>query len=217
MAARRRRSSPAVEARAQMYRALVIDCAERVFAREGYHSARMQDIAAEAGISLNTLYEAFPGKSEVFRALHEERGGEFLAQVSEALEEPGDARARLRRGVHAFVDYLIEHPDYFRVDLREGRSWAIGDVEASPSFRAGIRRWTALMKRGIEEGVFHDDDPELMAVTTFGVMQIQLAVWLARRDPPSAERIAEHIFEHLERSLCLPHAVPVPRAGARSA
>lgn len=187
-----------------MYRALVLDCAERVFALRGYHTARMQEVAAEAGISLNTLYATFSGKREIFESLHEARGADFLAQVSAALAEPVGARESLRLGVHAFVDFLVRHPDYFRVDLREGRSWAIGDVEASPAFQSGIKNWTALMRRGIAEGVFFSEDPEVMAVTAFGVMQVQLAAWLAKPGKPDAARIAERIAVQLERALCLP-------------
>ena len=198
-----------MEARAQMYRALVLQCAERVFAERGYHTAKMQEVAAAAGISLATLYAAFPSKGAVFEALHETRGAEFLAEVDAALAEPGDARESLRRGVRAFVDYLVRHPDYFRMDLREGRSWAIGDVESSPAFQTGIAHWTELMKRGIAEGIFDDEDPDVMAVTAFGVMQIQLAAWLAKHGEPDAAAIAERIFRHLERALCTPAAPQV--------
>lgn len=193
-----------VEARAQMYRALILRCAERVFAERGYHAAKMREVAARAGISLNTLYATFPSKREVFEALHEMRGAEFLAEVDAALAAPGGAREALRRGVQAFVDYLVRHEDYLRVDLREGRSWAIGDVEASPSFQAGIRHWKELMKRGIAEGVFHDDDPDVMAVTAFGLMQIQLAAWLAKSGAHDAKRITQRVWRQIQRALCKP-------------
>jgi TetR/AcrR family fatty acid metabolism transcriptional regulator len=206
LAARRQRK-PVVEARAQMYRALVLQCAERVFALRGYHTAKMQEIASEAGISLNTLYATIPSKREVFEALHETRGTAFLAQVDAALARPGDARESLCHGVHAFVEYLVRHPDYFRVDLREGRSWAIGDVEASRAFQAGIEHWTELMKRGIAEELFYPDDPDVMAVTVFGVMQIQLAAWLAKPGKPDAAKIAERICLQLERALCRPEVL----------
>jgi len=189
-----------------MYRGLILECAERVFARSGYHDARIQDIAAEAGISLTTLYAAFPGKREIFDALHEHRGGQFLDQVEAALAEPLPAVESLRQGVRAFVDFLIEHVDYLRVDLKEGRSWAIGDVEASPSFQAGIRLWTGLMRRGIDEGTFYDDDPELMATTAFGVMQLQIAALLARDGDAHPEVLAERIGVQLERAFCRPVA-----------
>ena len=189
------------EAREQMYRDLVLECAERVFARAGYHGARAQDIAAEAGISLQTLYATFPGKAEIFAELHEFRGREFLARIEAALAEPLPASESLCRAVLAFVEYLVEHPDYQQVDLREGRSWAIGDVEASPTFQAGIRLWTDLMRRGIEEQSFCDDDPELMATTAFGIMQIQLAVLVAREPTPDAREIAGRIHAQLARAF----------------
>ena len=100
--------SRVAEARQRMYRGLILECAERVFARSGYHDARIQDIAAEAGISLTTLYAAFPGKREIFDALHEHRGGQFLDRVEAALAEPLPAVESLRQGVGAFVDFLIE-------------------------------------------------------------------------------------------------------------
>jgi len=205
-----RRRKPVELARARMYRDVVLECAERVFAERGYQTARMQEVAAAAGISLSTLYAAFPSKRAVFEALHEMRGAEFLALVDAALAQAGDARQALARGVRAFVDYLVRHEDYFRIDLREGRSWAIGDVESSPAFQAGIRHWTELMQRGIAEGVFVDDDPDVMAVTAFGVMQIQLAAWLAKPDALGAAEIADRIFRHLERALCTTPVIASP-------
>jgi len=185
-----------------MYRDLVLECAERVFAREGFHTAKMQAIAAEAGISLNTLYAVFPGKCEVFEEIHESRGREFLARIEAALDPLPPSREAIARGVYAFVDFVVDHEDYFRMDLREGRSWAIGDVEASPAFQAGVRLWTDLMRRGIAEGVFNDEDPELMATTAFGLMQIQLAYLLARDGEPDRGAIAARIALQLERVLC---------------
>lgn len=211
------RRKPVAKARAEMYRALILECAERVFAERGYHTAKMQELAAEAGISLNTLYATFPSKREVFEALHEMRGAEFLAEVDTALAAPGDARQSLRRGVEAFVAYLVRHQDYFRIDLREGRSWAIGDVEASPSFQAGIRQWTGLMRRGIAEGLFYADDPDVMAVTAFGLMQIQLAAWLAKTGASDPKRIAERVFRQIERALCAPVGAVAAAGGSDGA
>ena len=153
---------------------------------------------------MQTLYAAFPGKAEIFAELNEFRGREFLARIEAAVADPLPAVESLRRAVFAFVEYLVEHGDYQQIDLREGRSWAIGDVEASPTFQAGIRLWTDLMSRGIEEGVFFDDDPELMATTAFGIMQIQLAVLITRKPKPTAEEIAAQIHGQLVRAFHRP-------------
>ena len=49
-------------ARERMYRELVFESAEHVIAARGLEATTMQEIAAEAGISLRTLYAAFPSK-----------------------------------------------------------------------------------------------------------------------------------------------------------
>lgn len=190
-----------------MYRELVLECAERVFAQSGYHDSKMQEVAAEAGISLGTLYATFPSKRDVFDALHEFRGRQFLERVEPCVLAPGPAREALARAVEAFVGFLTEHPDYFRVDLREGRSWAIGDVEASPAFQAGIRDWTALMERGIAEGVFHDEEPALMATLAFGLMQVLLAALLARDEASDPAVLSARVLTQLERALCPPEVL----------
>ena len=62
------------EARARMYRDLVEEAAEHVFAQKGFDDATMQEIAAEAGVSLKTLYATVPGKHELYEAVVEARG-----------------------------------------------------------------------------------------------------------------------------------------------
>ena len=202
MAEKKRAASKVGRARAQMYRDLVLESAERVFADRGYHASKMQDVAAGAGISLGTLYTVFPGKDDIFEALHETRGEAFLARIEPALHEAADPRVVLWHSVRGFTEFLLEHPDYFRVDLREGRSWAVGDVESSAAFQKGIAQWTDLIARGIKDGVFRDEDPAMMATTVFGLMQVQLAALLGNGAPTDPATIARRLAESVERQVC---------------
>src|SRR3990172_6266117 len=68
--------------RTELYRTVVLEAAERVFAERGFAEAKMQQIAATAGLSLATLYGVFPGKAELFDAIHELRGAELLAHAA---------------------------------------------------------------------------------------------------------------------------------------
>ena len=54
------------QARQRMYHDLIFESAEHVFAEKGFDDAIMQEIAAEAGVSLKTLYATFPGKRELY-------------------------------------------------------------------------------------------------------------------------------------------------------
>jgi AcrR family transcriptional regulator len=184
-----------------MYRDLVLEAAERVFGARGYHASRMEEVAAEAGVSLSTVYAAFPSKRELFEALHETRGRAFLARLEPALSAGEPALVCLRRAVQSFVDWLCEHRQYLHVDLREGRSWAIGDVEGSRAYQAGIELWTELLRRGMQEGVFEDDDPRLLATTAFAIMQVQLAYLLEHGESLTNQEIAQRIARQLERAF----------------
>jgi AcrR family transcriptional regulator len=206
--------SRAADARARMYRDLVLESAERVFAGRGFHAARMEEVAAEAGVSLSTVYAAFPSKRALFEALHETRGRAFLARLEPALSASEPVLACVRRAVESFVDWLVEHRDYMHVDLREGRSWAIGDVEASRAYQQGIALWTELLRRGIREGVFEDDDPRLLATTAFAIMQVQLAYLLERGERLTKQEIAARIARQLERAFA--SSAPRPRRSGKS-
>ena len=61
------------DARQLMYQGLVLDAAESIFAEHGYEAAKVQSIASAAGVSLATLYAAFPTKWDVYRAVHARR------------------------------------------------------------------------------------------------------------------------------------------------
>lgn len=49
----------------------ILDAAERVFARAGFHAATMQDVAAEAGMSPGNLYRYFNSKDAIIAGMSE--------------------------------------------------------------------------------------------------------------------------------------------------
>lgn len=49
----------------------ILDAAERVFARDGFHAATMNDVAAEAGMSPGNLYRYFANKDAIIAGIAE--------------------------------------------------------------------------------------------------------------------------------------------------
>ena len=199
-----------------MYRDLVFTAAEKVFAARGFAGAAMQEIAAEAGISLKTLYATFRGKDEIYRAISEQRRGEFLASVAGSVSPEGGVLERLAQGVRAYVDFLLAHRSYLSIQLREGRGWGLDPADESRGvWQSGLELQAALVRAGITEGIFHDGDPELMAATAIAIMQVQLAGLVARSDAPDAAAISAEIVGELERYLRQsPNAASGSRASA---
>jgi AcrR family transcriptional regulator len=60
-------------AQTERNRGLVLEAARRVFLAAGYHGARLDAIAEEAGFSKGVVYSQFAGKADLFLALLEQR------------------------------------------------------------------------------------------------------------------------------------------------
>lgn len=187
-----------------MYHDLIFECAERVFAEKGFDECTMQDVAAEAGISLKTLYTAFPGKNEIYAEIQAVRGIAFLDRVRGGAAD-GSALEKLEAGLRAFVAFLVEHDAYRRILLREGHAWGLDPTTENTRehWRAGVNHVAAVLRQGMDEGVFHDGDAELLAASVTAVMQVQLAGRLFRAgNQANAAEIAEGTLVVLRRMLC---------------
>ena len=194
-------------AKARMYRDLVFESAERVFAEHGFEGATMQAIAAEAGISLKTLYATVPGKEETYREIRKQRAKEFLEHAAGSVASDGSLMERMVRGTRAYVDFLLTHRDYFRIQLREGRGWGLDPADESRSeWQSGVELQAALVREGIAAGMFHEGDPELLAATAIAIMQVQLAGLVERSREPDPAAISREIVLQLGRYLCKPEA-----------
>src|SRR5438046_10551840 len=76
-------------------RRLIPDAAVHVFARNGFHAARVADIAEEAGVAHGLLYHYFRSKDEVLECIFTETWADILAAVKMVEETDEPARDRL--------------------------------------------------------------------------------------------------------------------------
>jgi len=82
---RRSYHSPRRQQQAAATRQGILEAAERLFERRGYPATTMEQVAAEAGVALKTVYVAFATKSGLLRALWDLRlkGDQDQAAVAE--------------------------------------------------------------------------------------------------------------------------------------
>ncbi len=175
----------AKRAKAEMYRRLILEAAEGIFASAGYEDAKIQDIAQAAGLSLGTLYTVFPGKAEVYEAIQEQRGREILESIFRALQGHDGVLDAAMRGIEAYVRSLIERPAYLKMHLREGLSWteraSMRSDEQLATWERGVSLAVDLLSKGIQAGFFHgDNSPEILLKMMIASHQVQLKDWLDR-------------------------------------
>ena len=156
----------------------ILDAAVRVFAEHGYHTARVGDIAADAGVAHGLLYHYFASKDDVLKTIFVENWGQLVERFRavEATHEPADEK------LAGFAKILLRtwrnDPALVTVMVREvARSQHIQDdvIEVGEAF--------AILQRIIEEGqaagVFRADvDSRFASWIVYGGLEEVLTGWV---------------------------------------
>jgi AcrR family transcriptional regulator len=200
------------EAKAASYADLILDVAERQFARDGFERTLVKRVAAEGGVSLATLYAHFPAKMDLYRAVH----GRRLASLAEALAvvrtDPTDPLAGMLASMRVYVTFHMSQPAWLGMHLREGNAWSNDDRLRSPeqtkAWTRGIRVMARAFRKGIDLGVFVDDDPILLARTTNALHQVALSRWVDDGMREAADPVVLRLQHRFVRAFCVPERVP---------
>ncbi len=171
-------------------RRVLLDAAVRVFARRGFHAARVGDIAEEAGVAHGLLYHYFSSKEEVLETIFRETWADLLAAVRDVEESGEPAQEQLRQVAAILLRSWRRDPDLVRVLVRGvARSSEldrhIGNV--GDAF-AAIER---IVRRGQETGELRPElDARLTSVIFYGAIEELLTGWVLELLPDSDEDVA---------------------------
>lgn len=116
------------EEQKELTRRRLVDAAEAVFARGGYHGSSVEEIAREAGATTGALYSNFAGKEELFLALFEERIAADLDDYEEIVVAGSTLEEQARGAGNHWMRILRERPNYFPL-LIEFWSYAIREPQ----------------------------------------------------------------------------------------
>jgi AcrR family transcriptional regulator len=97
----------------------ILDVAGQVFARAGYESASMDEIAELAGVSKPMLYAYFGSKEGLYLAYIERAGRDLLDRLVEAAPRDAQPATALRARIAEFLSFVEEHGDGWKVLFRE--------------------------------------------------------------------------------------------------
>jgi len=151
---------------------LIREAAIRVFAREGFHRARMETIAHEAGVAVGTIYNYFESKRDVLLAVFE---AEFEEQISffEGLQESGlSVPEQIAQILQDHFSLLRERTELAQVLLQERFNPGEGFKEKLSNFhRKVVERIEALIQEGIDQGWVRPCDPRIIAPALFAIVQ----------------------------------------------
>jgi AcrR family transcriptional regulator len=97
----------------------IFDAARAIFGEQGFDATSIAEIGVRAGIAKSVLYHYFGSKAGLYAAIVEHDGQALVEAVAAGVPPPGDPGPRLRPGVDAFLRFLSENPDTWRLMTRD--------------------------------------------------------------------------------------------------
>ncbi|MCU0661569.1 MAG: TetR/AcrR family transcriptional regulator [Myxococcota bacterium] len=187
-------------------RSYILEVAERLIARGGFHETSVGDIAKEAGFGVGTLYKYFKDKDDLFKALLELRIEENFRTVHDAIDQGGSPLEVIGRVIDMFIDKFLQRSDYMMLYLNYIHPRADSEHQCGKGDLSWIRdrkaeqfaRLETVFEQGIEEGLFANVPAHYLAGALHGVL---ISMFFTthfrlggRWDPQEVKRVVRQIF-----------------------
>ena len=101
----------------------ILDVSVQVFARNGFHSTSMNDVAEAAGVTKPVLYQHFDSKQDLYLALLDEAGNRLRMAVSKAVASALNGKEQTELGFRAYFRWVSDDHDAFLLLFGSRASW----------------------------------------------------------------------------------------------
>jgi len=166
-----------------------------LFARRGYRSTTMDDIAEAAGVTKPLVYQHFSSKRALYLELVDSIAQDLLTAVRDAVLRAEGPRQQVELGFAAYFDLVITREAEFR--LLYGRDHA-DDLELGRALRTVEDAIAAAIDPLIAAGL-DDDHRRLLAYAVVGMAEGASRRFIAQR--PDGERAAEEEARRLAQRV----------------
>jgi TetR/AcrR family transcriptional regulator len=178
----------------------ILDAAEVIFARSGFHDASLREIAERAEYSVGGVYSFFDNKDELYRACFRRRGAEFMIGMRDALTSDASPRQQLHDLADWQVGFFGTYPHFARLVIRGGAiapalSEPEQDDEILTNFHTSLAQQVDLMERGQEAGEIRPGSPVVLARMFSGLISAYQTAELEREASVDATTLLHDLLD----------------------
>ena len=161
-------------------RRIILDAAVRVFARQGFHTCRVSDIADEAGVAYGLVYHYFRSKDEVLDTLFLERWNVLLEAIREVDAEDTAARDKLYEIASFIIESYRHDPELMKVIIvevtRAANSFGLNHLA---KIREAYDLIADIVEKAQARGELRDAvTPAFAAMAFYGAIEQVLTGWI---------------------------------------
>jgi TetR/AcrR family transcriptional regulator, fatty acid metabolism regulator protein len=172
-------------------RRVILHAAVRVFARQGFHTCRVSDIADEAGVAYGLVYHYFSSKDEILDTLFLERWDVMIAAIADADASRRSGREKLYAIASFIIDSYRHDPELMKVIIVEVTRAAntFGRTHLG-KIRDAYAQIAAIVTQAQHDGTFRSEiTPEFVALAFYGSIEQVLTGWIFDSLPVSEEEL----------------------------
>ncbi|WP_066306305.1 TetR/AcrR family transcriptional regulator [Bacillus sp. FJAT-29814] len=143
----------------------IIEAAVQLFLSDGYENVSMRKIAKKIEYSPTAIYNYFASKEEILKNLLMNGYAIFLNSLKEgvAKSENQDVASRLKASLHAYIQFGLTHPDYYRLIFIENLHLLQKIIIEEDDRTKGFLLLTALVGGAMNAGVLRKNDVQLVS------------------------------------------------------
>jgi AcrR family transcriptional regulator len=178
----------------------LVERAAELFAARGYADTRVIDICRAAGAAKGLFYWYFPNKEALFRELAESMRAQLRRHQAQAMDTAADPLVQLGQGTVASVRFMAEHAPFFALLEAEQATEHLAGVLREGT-EVHVRDVARLVREGQAAGLVRDDDPDLLARATVGLVAVFGHFHRSGRPTGPLDDLARFAGRHVVHSL----------------
>jgi len=183
--------------------AAILRAAESIFARKGFHTATIAEIARKAKVSEATIYEYFSTKEDLLFEIPAEKIGNYHEKNQEIVKYLHGAANKLRFLILRHLELYAGDPDYANVVmliLKGNRNFL--KTAAYGIVRQSARYYIDVLEEGIQCGEFREDiQPYLVRAMIWGTIDHSVTRRSLMGEPADLVSLADPIFDTIFQGI----------------
>lgn len=99
-------------------RASILEKAEKIFARKGFHNTSVAEIASASGFAIGSLYQFFQGKDDLYETMINQKLDQLHAELEAAVSVQDALIGKLEAFIRTQFSFVEENHDFWRLFIR---------------------------------------------------------------------------------------------------
>jgi AcrR family transcriptional regulator len=207
----------------------ILEAAKKIFFRDGFMDAKLDEVAVLANVAKGTLYRYFDNKAQLYVAVLSHNGRSFEKKLLKALDPQATPTEALRQVSRFYMQHYVENPAYFQIFWAIENQSVIGGLPPE-AVKEVIRLWersldtlAGIVEQGVQTGEFAPCDPWEVATILWTLANAVIRTEQTPAHRRLRRRVLEPFFDDaislMLRGLAAPplQTTNAPRSGERGA